>query len=116
MKTIKHRILEFGNFNFEIIVEALKIYKKNNINNNINDIPEDFTIDEKLINQNIGYTEKFEDLNLYEALLTIKNGDCDGFDVDDRNEVYLFFIIIICNYFIYFYYHAIIMLLSKCLI
>lgn len=81
MKRVGYRILEFGAFNWGVVVEALKIYKSQYGNL---DVPLDYIITEEVIEANIGFTEEFEDLNLGDAVEALRIGDVDGLEDPER--------------------------------
>lgn len=81
MKKIGYHILEFGAFNWSMVMEALKIYKQcfGNI-----DVPEDFCIDEAIVDSGIGFESRFQGLTLGEAVSSIRCGDIDGLEYPSR--------------------------------
>ena len=84
MKQIGYRILEFGQFNWDIVVSALEIFKNNfgHIN-----VPADYIIDEEIINLDLGFDESYENLNLGEAVESIRIGDVDGLEDPIRKSI-----------------------------
>lgn len=84
MKRIGYRILEFGQFNWEIVLEALRIYKSQFGNV---DVPQNFMINDQTIRANIGFDRKFENLNLGDAVEAIRIGDVDGYEDEERREI-----------------------------
>lgn len=77
MKTIGYRMLEFGRFNWNKVVEALAIYKSHH--GHI-DVPIDFHIDDSIIASSVGFDESFEGLMLGEAVESLRIGDVDGLE------------------------------------
>lgn len=61
MKIISYRILEFGKFNWDNVVEALTLYK--NHFGNIN-VPQDYIINEDVLDMEIGFDDSLEGLLL----------------------------------------------------
>eukprot|EP01035_Chromulina_nebulosa_P017166 gene17166-22681_t len=83
MKTIGYRILEFGKFNWNIFIEALKIYK--NIYGDVN-VPLNYSITEGVIESNIGFDYRFEEFYLGEGVEAVRIGDIDGLEDPDRKK------------------------------
>ena len=84
MKKLGYRILEFGRFYWDDVVEALNIYKK--INGNVN-VPFEFEINDNIIYSEIGYDERFEGLKLGEIVAGIRQGDIDGLEDEERRPI-----------------------------
>ena len=84
MKSIGYRIFEFGKFNWNKIISALNIYNAHFGDVNV---PFDFVVDETIIDSGIGFDETFEDLNLGEAVQSIRIGDVDGLEDPQRRKI-----------------------------
>jgi len=84
MKTFGYRILEFGRFYWDDVVEALNCYKK--LNGNVN-VPFEFEINDKLISSVIGYNERLEGLRLGEIVAGLRQGDIDGLEDELRRPL-----------------------------
>ena len=84
MKKIGYRILEFGRFYWNDVVEALTIYKK--INGNVN-VPFEFEINDKIVLSDIGYHERLEGLRLGEIVAGLRQGDIDGLEDEERRPL-----------------------------
>jgi hypothetical protein len=84
MKKIGYRILEFGRFNWDNVVEALLVYK-----GAMGDlrVPYDFRIDEEALASGVGYDEKLEGLLLGEIVEGLRIGDIDGLEDSPRRKV-----------------------------
>lgn len=65
MKTIGYRIIEFGRFNWDDVLKSLETYKT--VHGHIN-VPHSFIIDEAVLNENVGFDERFEGLRLGEVV------------------------------------------------
>lgn len=84
MKNIGYRILEFGEFNWETFLEALKIYR--NAYGSL-EVPYNFTIDESVIAEGIGFTYRFENMPLGDFVQGVRIGDIDGLEDVERREI-----------------------------
>lgn len=85
MKRVGYRVVEFGPFDWESVLAALKIYKS--IHGNV-DVPWRYDINEEIIEQNIGFDSSFEKLKLGEAVAGLRIGDIDGYeDLERRAEL-----------------------------
>lgn len=83
MKRIGYRIVEFGQFNWDIVFEAIQIYKQNFGNF---DVPIDYVINDAIIESNIGFSDRFDGMNLGDAVEAIRIGDVDGFEDPIRRQ------------------------------
>jgi hypothetical protein len=83
MKKIGYRILEFGKFNWDIVLQALQVYRdaKGDL-----DVPYDFVVDEEAILSGIGFDEKWEGLLLGEVVEGLRIGDIDGLEDSTRRK------------------------------
>ena len=85
MKKISYRILEFGQFNWNQVITAFKVYKSYYGDLNIKD---DYIINDEILDLNIGYDDDIEGMLLGEALKSIRIGDIDGLeDVERRKQL-----------------------------
>lgn len=85
MKAIGYRILEFGKFNWNLVLDALHIYK--NAFGNV-DVPYDYEITAEVIVSNVGFEDRHEGLLLGEIVNGIRIGDIDGYeDTVRRSEL-----------------------------
>jgi len=83
MKTVGYRILEFGAFKWEDVIEGLLFYK--GLHNNIN-VQKSFIIDESQVGSEIGFPMHLEGLHLGEAVAALQSGDIDGFEDLERKK------------------------------
>jgi hypothetical protein len=81
MKSIGYRILEFGEFDWDSVLEALQSYKKHYGDVNV---PADFVITESIIESDIGFQPQFLNMTLGEAVASIRCGDIDGLEDPPR--------------------------------
>lgn len=84
MKKFGYRILEFGRFYWNDVIETLNIYKK--LNGNV-DVPFEFEINDKIISDDLGYDEKLEGLKLGEIVAGLRQGDIDGLEDEERRPL-----------------------------
>jgi len=84
MKSIGYKILEFGPFNWQYVLDALRIYFE--ANGNI-DVPHDYVITDDIIQESGLYNESFVGLMLGEAVAGLRNGDIDGLEDPERRDV-----------------------------
>jgi hypothetical protein len=64
MKKVGYRMLEFGRYNWNKVINAMEIYKQHYGHVNI---PSDFIINEEIMSDIPEYDESFEDLHLGES-------------------------------------------------
>ena len=84
MKKLGYRILDFGSFYWEDVIEALKVYQA--VHNDVN-VPEDFVIDEQVLaDEAYEFDARLEDLKLGQAVTSIRIGDVDGLEDNPRKK------------------------------
>ena len=83
MKKVSYRILEFGQFNWNQVITAFKVYKSYYGDLNITD---DYIINDEILDLNIGYDDNIEGMLLGEALKSIRIGDIDGLEDEERRK------------------------------
>lgn len=79
MKKMGYRLLEFGPFNWEKVMSALRIFKERNGHV---DVPRDYVINDDVLYsyEGTGFDESFRGMELGEAVECIRIGDVDGFE------------------------------------
>lgn len=82
LKKIGYRILEFGRFHWEDVVEGLKVYKR--INGHI-DVPKTFKFDNDIGKGNNYY--HLQGLLLGEIVAGLRIGDIDGYEDPERRKI-----------------------------
>lgn len=83
MKKRGYRILEFDDFNWDKVLNALEIYREEHGHLNV---PEDYVIDESVFESDSAYDETFEGLQLGKAVREIRIGDVDGLEDEERRR------------------------------
>ena len=82
MKKIGYLILEFGKFNWEMVVDALMVFKQ--VHGHVN-VPYDYIIDQAELDK--GYSYRFEDMPLGDYVEGIRIGDVDGLEDPERRQI-----------------------------
>lgn len=83
MKNVGYKILEFGPFSWNYVLEALKIYY--DANGSVH-VPIEYVITEEIVQETGLYNESFVGLMLGEAVAGIRNGDIDGLEEPERRD------------------------------
>ena len=77
LKRVGYRILEFGKFNWNIFISALKIYRTAFGDA---DVDLDFEINRTVVSAGIGFNESYLGFQLGHAIDSVRVGDVDGYD------------------------------------
>lgn len=87
MKRIGYRIMEFGKFNWEDVMTALRVFKT--VYGHV-EVPADFVVCESVLEQRMGFEVedgRLEGLLLGEAVEAIRTGDIDGLEDPERRAL-----------------------------